>query len=82
MPPTDQPVRLEAAPGGVSHWKVYRGETWLGWVHRFGSSGHSWRAKPADGLPLSEHFSRRRDAIEALLATIRTHEQQAAREED
>ena len=68
MPPTDQPVRLDAVPGGGGHWKVYRGETWVGWVHRFPTGARPWQAKPADGVPLSEHFSRRRDAIEALLA--------------
>lgn len=54
---------LWAVPGGGSHWKVYRGEAWLGWVHRFGRSGRPWRAKPADGLPLAEHFARRRDGV-------------------
>jgi hypothetical protein len=68
MPPTDPPLWLWQAPGGGDHWKVYRGETWVGWVHRFGQGARPWRAKPADGVPLSEHFSRRRDAIAALLA--------------
>jgi hypothetical protein len=61
-------LRFEAAPGGGGHWKVSRGAVWLGWVHRFPGSSRPWRAKPADGVPLREHFSRRRDAIAALLA--------------
>lgn len=64
----DEPVWLWQVPGGGSHWKVYRGETWIGWVHRFAAGGRPWRAKPADGVPLGEHFLRRRDAIEALAA--------------
>lgn len=64
---TDRSVWLDQAPGGGGHWKVYRGETWLGWVHRFTRSRAPWRAKPADGPPLPGHFVRRRDAIEALV---------------
>jgi hypothetical protein len=55
MPPTDEPVWLWQVPGGGSHWKVYRGEVWIGWVHRFGRSSRPWRAKPAQTACVNGH---------------------------
>jgi hypothetical protein len=59
----EAPIRLWAAPGGGSHWKVYRGETWLGWVHRL--DYRRWVPKRPDGTELPEAPTRR-DAIAAL----------------
>jgi len=63
---SEAPIWLWAVPGGGSHWKVYRGETWLGWVHRLNARGRRWQAKRPLGEVLPEDFSRRRDAIAAL----------------
>lgn len=55
-------LSLIAAPGGGSHWKVYRGTTFLGWVHRI---GRRWRARLPFGRWLPA-VARRRDALAAL----------------
>jgi len=59
-------VWLWAAPAAGGHWKVHRGTTWVGWVHRLDRYGRRWRAKPPTGEPLPAVFRRRRDAIAAL----------------
>jgi len=60
----EAPIRLWAAPGGGSHWKVYRGPAFLGWVHRL--DYRRWQAKGPSGAVVGGTFPNRREAVEAL----------------